>query len=127
MLVCNTPLLRPAKHNKLALPECVRVQIGRIRAAHELFTALDRQDGRIDGCVWAADLEAYLTAAACMRPEAAADVRERLFCELQVGWLVVAVGWRWGGVVGDCGVVVAVEWGGSGELQGCLEKRYRMH
>ncbi|KAG2428630.1 hypothetical protein HYH02_014331 [Chlamydomonas schloesseri] len=65
------------------LDEVAVLKIGRIRSAHELFTAMDRQDGRIDGCVSGGDVEAHLVAEASMRPAAAADVRERLFRELQ--------------------------------------------
>ncbi|KAG2501084.1 hypothetical protein HYH03_000902 [Edaphochlamys debaryana] len=66
------------------LDEVAVLKVARIRSAHALFCALDAADGRMDGCVAAGDVEAFLGDTAAMRPGAAADLRERLFRELQV-------------------------------------------
>ncbi|KAG2501083.1 hypothetical protein HYH03_000901 [Edaphochlamys debaryana] len=73
-----------ALRGSLGLDEVAVLKVARIRSAHALFCALDAADGRMDGCVAAGDVEAFLGDTAAMRPGAAADLRERLFRELQV-------------------------------------------
>ncbi|GFR40200.1 hypothetical protein Agub_g760 [Astrephomene gubernaculifera] len=69
---------------QLGLDEVAVLKVARIRSAYSLFAAMDAEDGRMDGCVSAADVETYMQNRANMRLNTAVDLRERLFMELKV-------------------------------------------
>ncbi|MEW5302429.1 MAG: hypothetical protein WDW36_005216 [Sanguina aurantia] len=68
----------------MALDEVTVMKVRRIQRAHQMFNAMDSQDGKVDGCVRQLDVDLYLKNMANQRPPAASEIASRVFQELQV-------------------------------------------
>ncbi|MEW5310637.1 MAG: hypothetical protein WDW38_002416 [Sanguina aurantia] len=68
----------------MALDEVTVMKVRRIQRAHQMFNAMDSQDGKVDGCVRQLDADLYLKNMANQRPPAASEIASRVFQELQV-------------------------------------------